>query len=260
MKQNDDFAPIAHYYDQMMEHVNYVRWERIADHLSLLLPRPFLHLDVGCGTGTLIELLSKHGWNSVGTDLSRSMLEVAGRQRQISPLLQSTMCALPFSRSIHMITCLFDSLNFLLTETDVEQAIQSFSDTLVSGGLVYFDVVTERMITAHFDNTGWSEDFGHFKSRWHSAWDPESRVCETSIRVNAGELSVTRERIYSREFLEKAVAKAGLTLLAVRDAYTWHEASRRSARLELVAVKDGDRSIAKKFESIDKNIRQLLGG
>lgn len=260
MSQNDDFAPIARYYDQMMEHVNYVRWERITDHLSHLLPRPFLHLDVGCGTGVLLELLGDHGWNSIGTDLSWSMLEVASRHRQLSPLFQSNMCALPFSNSINMITCLFDSLNFLLTEEDVEQALSSFAEALTDGGILYFDVVTEVMISAHFDNTGWNEDFGNFKSRWYSAWDAEKQLCETSVRINGGDVSLTRERIYSQEFLEKAIAAAGLTLLAVRDAYTWHEPRRKSARLELVAFKGEDKALQKHFEQIDKTIRQLLGG
>ena len=260
MNDRDHFAPIARFYDQMMEHVNYVRWERIADHLSALVPRPFLHLDVGCGTGVFMELMRKNGWDTLGTDLSYSMLEVAGRSRGLAPLLQSNMCALPFSGSIGMLTCLFDSLNFLLKNEEIEAAFRSFYTALTPGGLAYFDVVTARMIEAHFNNTSWEENFHGFKSKWHSAWDAESRICETSIQINAGENSVTRERIYPLSFLLEAIARSGLTLLAVRDAYSWHEAGRKSVRLEFVAVKGSSPLLEKKFAAIDKQIRRLCGG
>jgi predicted TPR repeat methyltransferase len=76
---NDSFEDLARYYDRLMVHVDYDRWYAVAGAIAGLLPRPFLHVDLACGTGTLLRKLRKVGWNSFGLDLSVAMLRAGSR-------------------------------------------------------------------------------------------------------------------------------------------------------------------------------------
>lgn len=258
IKQGDAFSPIANYYDAIMEHVDYDRWHHIAIALAEMLPRPFLHLDAGCGTGVLMERLSRDGWHSTGMDLSPTMLRVARHRRKLPFLAQADLRALPFQDQFHIITCLFDSLNFLLQEEQVRQALQSFCEALADGGVLYFDIVTKRMITDHFNNESWLENHGRFRSAWHSTFDRSKQLCETRVRINSGEESVTRERVYPVEFFRDAIKSAGLKLLSMRDAYTWKAPGRRSTRIDFIAVKGNGRDAEKQFRDIEQRIMKRI--
>ena len=117
MPRPDDFANLARYYDPIMEHVDYDRWFVITTTLAELAPDPFLHLDAGCGTGVLMGMLRKIGWSSVGIDLSLAMLQTGRRRRGSLPVAAADLRALPFRGAVDLMTCLFDSMNFLLTYT-----------------------------------------------------------------------------------------------------------------------------------------------
>jgi SAM-dependent methyltransferase len=250
----DAFSPIADYYDAIMNHVDYARWRYVAASLAEMLPRPFLHLDAGCGTGVLLEILRDSGWDSTGVDISPTMLRVAKQKHGLTALAQADVCALPFQEKFHLITCLFDSLNFLLREDLVCQALKSFEQALLPGGILYFDIVTRQMITDHFDNESWTENHSRFKSFWKSAYDRTNRICETRVRINSGEESITYERVYPSEFIADTVAQSGLTLLAMRDAYTWKKPGRRATRLDFVAVRGSGRDVIRSFQKVEKNI------
>lgn len=254
----DAFSPIANHYDAIMEHVDYTRWRLIVQGLAGMLPRPLMHLDAGCGTGVLMEQVAEQGWQSVGIDISPTMLRVARCRRELEHLARADLCALPFRNRFHLVTCLFDSLNFLLEEDQVHRAMASFANVLLPGGLLYFDVVTRRMITDHFNNETWVENHGRFRSSWRSTYDRGERLCETRVRINSGEESITRERIYGEEFLCDALTRAGLTLLAMRDAYTWKKPGRAVTRLDFVAVKEPDRTCVKRFMNAEQAIRQNI--
>lgn len=252
---HDGFAPIANHYDDMMVHVNYDRWLMVTTALGDMLCPVFRHLEAGCGTGVLLKRLRDYGWDSIGLDLSPAMLRVARNRYQLSDLVRGTFCALPFSNSFALVSCLFDSLNFLLTEEDFVRAIASFYQVLLPGGVFYFDVVTERMICDHFEDTVWTEDHGRFRSSWVSAYAHQTKTCETRVRINSGEESITYERIYSTNFILNALEQAGFSLLAMRDANTWKAPTKRTTRIDFMVVKGDADQYRKAFKVADKKIK-----
>jgi SAM-dependent methyltransferase len=56
-----------------------------------------LVLDVGCGTGRMTSFLKSAGYDVVGIDISRSMLDVAKSRVPGTDLIQATANALPFA-------------------------------------------------------------------------------------------------------------------------------------------------------------------
>lgn len=254
----DTFSELARYYDPLMAHVDYERWFLITTALADLLPEEFRHLDACCGTGTLLEKLHEIGWKSVGVDLSADMLCAGRMKRETHSLAVADIRALPFKGSIDYITCLFDSINFLLEEDSVRQAFKGFSDALTEDGVLYFDIVTERMVTKHFEGQTWQEDNGTFTSVWSSSFDRATAISETEIRLRGGPVSTLRERIYSQSFIEEALSDAGLTLLGAYEAGHWKRVRRGTTRIDFVAMKGSSVGREKRFKAVRKNIRLLL--
>lgn len=258
MVNGDAFGEIARYYDKIMDFVNYDRWFMIATSLSDLLPSGFVHVDAACGTGTLLRKVRRIGWKSVGMDLSGGMIRAGRSGGAVSPAAVADLRAAPFWGSVDYVTCLFDSLNFILEEEGLSQAFGSLAGALRAGGLFYFDIVTERMITEHFDGQEWTEDNGQFSTTWRSRYSRKSGVAETEVRVTKGAGGVFRERVYAREQIEALVAAAGLTLLDTVDAHTWKAPSRKSIRLDFVAAKRPSRAMVKAYAGVKRGIRGRL--
>ena len=170
MAAYDPFADIAPYYDTIMEHVNYGRWFRVTEALSTLLPPGFTHVDAACGTGVLIKRLRADGWRSFGVDLSFAMIRAGRKGPRALPAATADLRALPLHGGADYVTCLFDSLNFLLEYEDVERAFGQIYGALAPQGLFYFDVVTERMVKDYFEGQEWIEQNGRFSTTWRSAW------------------------------------------------------------------------------------------
>lgn len=258
MQRPDDFQDLARYYDPLMEHVDYRRWVHTCLALGALLPGQPRHLDAGCGTGVLLSEMRASGWQSTGIDLSGGMLQAARKSRGSLPVAQADLRALPFDRQFDVLTCLFDSINFLLTDDGLRTAIRQMAMALAPGGIVYFDVVTERMVADHFEDQDWTETIGGFTARWASAYDRKACIAETSIRINHGEASVIRERIYSNAFLLQACQDAGLKVLGMLDANSWRKPTDRSTRIDFVAVKDPPRGIARRFDRVHEAVQARL--
>lgn len=254
----DPLGPLARYYDVIMDHVDYDQWAQIARHVASLLGYMPVHLDVACGTGTLLGLTKGFGWRSYGIDLSQSMLH-EGRKKHGLPMAAADMCALPFTdRSFDFITCLFDSLNFLMVEADIDRAFHAFYQALDEPGLLYFDIVTGRMVSQHFANRAWSEDNGQFTTNWRSTYLEDAGIADSHIRINTGPELCIRERIYPTARFEEAATRAGFHILGMCDADSWGAVRRRTTRIDFVAVK-GDPALYKRpFKRLRSEIKRLL--
>ncbi len=257
MPRPDAFAEIARYYDPIMDHVDYDRWFLITATLGELLPHGFLHVDAGCGTGVLMHMLRKSGWNSTGIDLSFAMLHTARRERGALPVAAGDLQAFPV-RGAHFVTCLFDTINFLLEEEALRRVLREFAQALRPGGLLYFDAVTERMVTDHFDDQTWTEDNGRFRTTWSSNYDPATGLTETRVRVNTGGEALILERVYPTATIVQAIEDAGLTVLDTLDAFTWKRPTPRSTRLDFVAMKSPNQPHQALFSTLRSRLRQLL--
>lgn len=263
--QPDVFHEIARYYDRIMDYVDYDRWMTVCLGLSDLLPHRFVHLDAACGTGVLIKKLHGRGWNSLGVDLSVEMLRASSGKASNGISLRGGLAAadlrtLPFVSSVDFVTCLFDSINFLLDMTDIERAFREVAGALRPEGVFYFDVVTERMVTEHFENQEWTERNGGFSTTWRSTYNRENHVAETYVAVSNGPGGVFRERIYEQNELEDALLRAGLTLLGQYDAHNWKSPNKRTVRIDFVAAKEPSRTLTEQFGRLEQKIRSALPG
>jgi SAM-dependent methyltransferase len=258
MNRPDPFDELARFYDPIMNHVDYDRWFMITAALADLLPDHFRHLDAACGTGTLLGMLRTAGWISTGFDLSPAMLRAARKQRGELPVLVADLQALPFNASFDMITCLFDSINFLLEETLVRRALRELAGALAEGGILYFDAVTERMVTEYFEGDPWTENNGGFATTWATVYDRKSGIADTELRINTGVSSLLRERMYPLESITQAVEEAGLTLFACYDTATWRRPNRKTARADFIAVRNPARSFKSRFRTVNDHIRKIV--
>ena len=260
MTNPDMFEGLARYYDSIMEHIDYDRWVVVASTIADMLPqRSFRHLDIACGTGALISKLRQHGWNSYGIDLSPSMAHEASRKPYAPQVAAADMCSLPFpDASFPFVTCVFDSLNFLLEKSQLEKALSEFQRVLTPDGIIYVDMITERMITENFSGQKWSERSGRLKTKWEGVYDSEEKILDLHVGVNKEFGKVIRERAYTKQETDLALKSAGLTLLGELDTTNWTTPTYKTLRVDMIAVKRDIPDVRKRFADVVKRVQSML--
>jgi hypothetical protein len=182
----------------------------------------------------------------------------AGRRKAPLPLAAADMRALPFRDKARVLTCLFDSLNFLLDEASVRRAFESFHAAMTAPGLAYFDIVTERMVSQHFADQCWDEDNGQFRTHWRSTFERGTGIADSLIRINTGPEVLVRERIFTAGFVREAAEAAGFSVIGVFDADSWRAPGRRTTRIDFVAVKGDPAPFQRAFKPVHHEIRRAL--
>jgi len=118
----------------------------IPDYLGELGIEPTRILDIACGEGTFAVAMAKLGYDMTGIDQSPPMIDLA-RSRALSEGVDTAfkvedMRWMPFKSEFDLVTCFFDSLNYLLTVSDLHQAFVSAYQALRPGGIYIFDMNT----------------------------------------------------------------------------------------------------------------------
>ncbi len=95
-------------------------------------------LEVACGTGRLMTILEEEGYEVTGLDLSQEMLDIA-RRRCRGRLLKQDMRDIRVTETFDALICLGKGFAYMLTDADVEMALESFNRALRDGGVLVFD-------------------------------------------------------------------------------------------------------------------------
>jgi ubiquinone/menaquinone biosynthesis C-methylase UbiE len=107
---------------------------------------PQMLLDLACGEGSFAVAMAKKGVQVTGVDLSPHILrfarEHAKRENVSVEFLLQDIRSLSFVERFDLMTCWYDSLNYLLELEDLEKTFAGVSHALKRGGLFIFDMNT----------------------------------------------------------------------------------------------------------------------
>jgi ubiquinone/menaquinone biosynthesis C-methylase UbiE len=230
-------------------------------------------LDVACGTGTLALLLADQGWDVIGLDSSAAMLDQADAKAENMAIhghvvfVQGDMRALPINdqrpttndhqsqidrpssfvlrpSSFDLVTCVYDSLNYLLAERELAACFEGVARVLAPGGLLVADMNTRSFLEYDWGNCEVIEQAGLVQVS-QSYFDPAAECSTMVLSCFAGDdqRGYTRfdethiERAYDPELVSRLLRSAGLELEALYDCFTFQPIAERTQRFAWVARK-----------------------
>jgi len=123
---------------------------RVAELLPRVLERfglkPKRVLDLACGEGTFAVELAKRGYQVTGVDLSPEMLSLAREKAKEAGVevrfVEQDMRDLKLDERFDLVTCWYDSLNYLLEHDELVKTFHNVARVLSPGGLFIFDMNT----------------------------------------------------------------------------------------------------------------------
>lgn len=241
------YTIFAEVYDLFMDNIDYSGW---ADYIIRLLRehgvKEGLVLDLGCGTGTMTELLAKDGYDMIGADNSPEMLEIARKKQaeeglDILYLLQDMRSFELYGTVAAVVSCC-DSLNYILEEEELLQVFRLVNNYLDPGGIFLFDLNTEYKYREVIGEDTIAENREEASFIWENYYEESSRINEYAltlfVREEDGRYAKQEEFHYQRAWTQEEIRHlldlAGLKLLAVYRAFTEEEPDGKTERLQFV--------------------------
>ena len=125
-------------------------WPFLSKQVERLRPGARSWLDLCCGTGSLLRFVCEAGLEAVGVDVSSHQLRHARRNAPGARLVRADVRELDLGRTFDVVTCLFDSLNYLTAKRDLARAFRRARRHLADDGVFAFDMNTLDGIRCHW--------------------------------------------------------------------------------------------------------------
>lgn len=248
----DAYTGFAEVYDAFMDNIPYGEW---ADYLKGLLNKHGIHdglvLELGCGTGTMTELLAQAGYDMIGVDNSWEMLQLAMEKRADSGLdilyLLQDMREFELYGTVRAVVSVCDSMNYITEYEDLVQVFRLANNYLDPGGLLIFDLNTEYKYREVLGDQTIAENREDCSFIWENSYDEEEKVNEYDLTLFIrgeedlfGRYQETHyQRAYDQEEIRRAIDEAGMELVGMYDAFTEDPVRRDSERIYVVAREKG---------------------
>lgn len=236
------YQGLAPIYDYVMAHVDYGAWAAYIHALfARFAPNAIRVADLACGTGNVSFALYRLGYEVTGVDRSEAMLQVAREKAAGTDVefIEQDLRQLAGLGPFDAVTCLYDSFNYLLSPADLDAALRGADAIVQPGGLLVFDVCTERNSLRYFRNMRTSERGPGFSYERHSIYDPDRRLQSNHFRIRRDGSDVALEethvqRIYRVASVAARVEASAWELLAFFDGFTFDEGTEESDRVHFV--------------------------
>lgn len=184
------YKKFAYYYDEVIQETNYDLW---VEFVEPYLKKDDKILDLACGTGTFITMLKLSGFEFVsGLDLSDEIIEIANEKRKINRLnidfYVEDMMSFKVKEKQDVITCFFDSINFLKDKNEIKKLFNSVYNALKPNGYFIFDIFSKEMLK-EYENNKFEKDFETFKIKWITK-KINSSTLKHEIEINEDDESI----------------------------------------------------------------------
>ena len=262
--QMEAYSDFSYVYDELMDETPYEKWcERLTELIAQYgVSKPVhdagdplesernLILDMGCGTGTLTELLYEKGFDCIGIDSSEDMLGIAMEKREESgyPIfyLHQDMRELELYCTVGTVISVCDSINYILKEDELLKVFSLVNNYLYPGGIFIFDFNTDYKYREVIGDITIAENREDCSFIWENYYEKETCLNEYHVTVfvqeDEEEPDLFRrfeethvQRGYTLEQMKDLVEKAGLSFVTALDADTGAGVRDNSERIYVVA-------------------------
>lgn len=184
-------------------------------------------LDLGCGTGTLTELLARRGYDMIGVDNAPEMLQIAMEKRERSGLdilyLLQDMREFELYGTVRAVVSVCDSMNYILEEEELLTVFRLVNNYLDPGGIFIFDMNTVYKYMEELGTQTICENRENASFIWDNYFDEESMINEYDLTLFVEEKEgwyrkyeeFHYQRAYEIETIKGLLAESGMELLAV---------------------------------------------
>ncbi len=246
------YTNFAEVYDLFMDNIPYEDW---CSYVTGLLKehgvKDGLVLDLGCGTGSLTELLADAGYDMIGVDNSEDMLQIAMDKRaesgkDILYLLQD-MREFELYGTVKAVLSICDCINYILEYKDLVEVFRLVNNYLDPGGVFIFDLNTVYKYESVMGDTTIAEDREECSFIWDNFYDEDTKINEYDLSLFIREeedlyrkyMETHYQRAYTIHEIKKALKEAGLEFIQAYDAFTREPVKDTSERIYLIAQEHG---------------------
>jgi SAM-dependent methyltransferase len=253
--KSEIYYKFATYYDRMGADIHsreMVKYTEAILHRFGVQPRT--GLDLACGTGTALKLLAEQGLVMAGLDQSEAMLKIAKKKcRGLKvKLYQQSLPAFrlvesPGRRRVRrfdLVTCFYDSLNYLQTEKELQQAYRSVYRHLAPGGWFIFDMNTPRALETVWGSNTWGGTMHDLAWIWQNQYDETERRArlQATFFVRAGQHwkrfdEIHVERGYSNAVIKRLLREEGFVVRGFYRCQTFDKPDHETNRLGVAACR-----------------------
>ena len=226
------YTSFASVYDTFMDNIPYEEW---AEYLSGLLAEyevtDGIVLDLGCGTGTLTELMAARGFDMIGVDYSEEMLEIAMEKRaesgrDILYLLQD-MREFELYGTVRAVISICDSLNYITEEEELEEVFRLVNNYLDPEGVFIFDFNTVYKYREILGDQTIAESREDCSFIWDNYYYEEEQINEYELSLFLQEegnlyrkyVETHYQKGYELETIKSLLEKSGMKFVTAYDAF-----------------------------------------
>jgi len=254
--ESEDYSPafteIAPYYDKLMSFINYQGWVAYIEKINALNNiREKKILDLACGTGVCLELWLQRQYQVIGLDKSFAMLQVC--KDKLSKffladdynwfLINGDICNFSLAHKVPIITCLYDSLNYLMREAGLVRCFEKVYEALWSGGIFIFDMNTVHSLRDEWGNQTYYRQDSNIHSTWTNTFNSEKNISslKLTLTIQRDGSTVThrefhQERAYPLSTIKNLLSEVGFSASLYRHL-TFQPAEESDLRVMGVARK-----------------------
>ena len=247
------YTSFASVYDTFMDNIPYEEWvEYLKELLKEYQVLEGLVLELGCGTGSMTELLASAGYDMIGVDNAEEMLEIAMEKREKSGhdilyLLQD-MREFELFGTVKAIVSVCDSMNYITEEEELLEVFKLVNNYLDPKGVFIFDFNTVYKYREVLRDQTIAEDREDCSFIWDNYYYEEEQIneYELSLFIKEKDSDLYKkyqethfQRAYELETIKELVEEAGLEFVTAYDAFTRNAPTEESERIYVIAREKG---------------------
>jgi len=202
-------------YDLMYQEKDY---EKEVDFIKKIIKKNFLNrsisiLDMACGTGNHLNLLSKEYSDLTGVDSNLELLKIAKYKVKVANFIQDCMQNYSSINRYDLILCLFSSIHYNKNEEDLEKTLNNFYKSLRVGGIAIIDFISEEKLRQREIS---KRDFGAFKLKGENIPNKKTSLYKMVAYIDNKKIIETSELgVFNKKSIINLSKKIGFEILNI---------------------------------------------